>query len=218
MARGKRSRAIPPQEAPYNPLAQIEVGRSVVNALLAKPCGRLPPDPFGGVGVYALYYHGSFDLYRTISSKDCETPIYVGKAIPRGGRTGLGGLGVQPTNELYSRLKEHADSIAAAENLELEDFSCRYLVVDDTWIPLAENLLIRQSPPVWNFVLTGFGSHGVGGPRQSGQLSRWDTIHSGRPDSKKLGPNKITRDEIIQLVVDFFEHGPTGASAGEPET
>jgi hypothetical protein len=42
-----------------------------------------------------------------------------------------------PTGEyLYKRLKEHRNSIEAAENLNIDDFYCRFLVVDDIWIPL----------------------------------------------------------------------------------
>jgi hypothetical protein len=50
---------------------------------------------------------------------------------------------------LFRRLNEHAQSIAQAENLELSDFSCRYLVVDDIWIPLGESLLIEKFAPIW---------------------------------------------------------------------
>jgi len=215
--RQSRRRAIPSQEPSYDPLTRIELGRSVVNALLGRPCGRLPPEPFGGIGVYAIYYHGPFDLYGPISAKDCATPIYVGKAIPRGGRKGLAGLGAHATKELFNRLRDHADSINAAENLDLKDFSCRYLVVDDVWIPLAENLLIAQAPPLWNYVVTGFGSHAVGGKREEGALSAWDTIHPGRPDSKKLAPGKLTRDQIRGRIREFFAKGPT-AARGAPET
>ena len=189
----------------------------MVNALLERPCGPLPPEPFGGIGVYALYYHGRFDLYGPISATDCVTPIYVGKAIPRGGRKGLAGLGVQATNELFRRLRDHSESIRDAENLELKDFSCRYLVVDDLWIPLAENLLIRRAPPLWNYVVTGFGSHAVGGKRETGALSAWDTIHPGRPDSKKLPPGNLTAERIRERVKEFFAKGPAAAS-GAPET
>ena len=32
----------------------------------------------------------------------------------------------------------------AAENLDVDDFECRYLIVDDIWIPLGETLLIGR--------------------------------------------------------------------------
>ncbi len=39
---------------------------------------------------------------------------------------------------LHKRLKEHAESVKTAENLEINDFYYRFLVVDDIWIPLGE--------------------------------------------------------------------------------
>ena len=59
-------------------------------------------------------------------------PIYVGKAVPKGSRKGGFGLGMSPGTVLYDRLREHARSIDQVENLQLADFCCRYLVVDDT--------------------------------------------------------------------------------------
>lgn len=40
---------------------------------------------------------------------------------------------------LTNRLNQHARAIDQVNNLNLGDFSCRYLVVDDMWIPLAES-------------------------------------------------------------------------------
>ena len=45
-----------------------------------------------------------------------------------------------PGSVLFKRLMEHARSIDQAENLNLEDFYCRFLVVDDIWIPLGESV------------------------------------------------------------------------------
>jgi hypothetical protein len=45
-------------------------------------------------------------------------------------------------NVLFRRLKEHAESIRSAQNLDIKDFYCRFLVVDDIWIPLGESLVI----------------------------------------------------------------------------
>lgn len=180
-------------EKPYNPLDKRNLGVSVANALLAGPALPLPPESsFSGAGVYAIYYLGSYSLYEPIAAKnhDAETPlsapIYVGKAIPAGGRRGGGGLSVGAGPVLYNRLREHAESIRQAANLDLSDFLCRYLVVDDIWIPLAETTLIRMFRPVWNGVIDGFGNHAPGKGRYEQQISAWDTLHPGRPWAAKM--------------------------------
>ena len=43
-----------------------------------------------------------------------------------------------PGTALFKRLTDHAKSLDAATNLKLEDFRCRFLSVDDIWIPLTE--------------------------------------------------------------------------------
>jgi hypothetical protein len=68
-------------------------------------------------------------------------------AMPPGARKGLVGLGASPGRKLHNRLREHAGSIVAVRSLTLEDFRCRYLIVDDIWIPLAERLLIGHRDP-----------------------------------------------------------------------
>ena len=166
---------------PYNPLGRIPLGESVVRALLDQPCGPLPPERgFTGAGLYALYYQGGFAPYRPISSHDCQVPIYVGRAVPPGSRAGLGGLKAQTGRQLYNRLSKHAESISAAGNLELADFRCRYLIVDDIWIPLGESLLIGRFRPLWNAIVHGFGLNDPGRHRYGGDRSDWDEIHPGR--------------------------------------
>jgi hypothetical protein len=142
-------------EQPYNPLDKIHLGESVARALLARPVVTLPPsESFIGAGLYALYYTGDFPAYRRIAEQNSHDawalPIYVGKAVPAGARKGGYGLGAAPGEVLYRRLCEHALSIQQTANLALSDFRCRYLVVDDIWIPLGESLLISMFVPLWN--------------------------------------------------------------------
>lgn len=50
-----------------------------------------PPTRFIGGGVYALYYLGEYELYAKLAElnrEDCQYPIYIGKAVPPGWRTG----------------------------------------------------------------------------------------------------------------------------------
>jgi len=107
----------------FNPLDKKNLGASVAEALLGQkvhPLGALPA--FNGAGVYAIYYCGDFAAYAQISRLNREgkflLPIYVGKAVPPGARMGTR-LELAAGKVLYKRLKEHAESIKAAENLDI---------------------------------------------------------------------------------------------------
>ena len=151
---------------PFNPLDKRNLGESVADALLQTEASPLPPEPFIGAGVYVIYYIGSFSAYGQLSAVNRDgqfrCPIYVGKAVPAGARKGGLGLDVAHGQALYKRLPEHAESIKAVQNIDIFDFYCRFLVVDDIWIPLAESMLIERFKPVWNRVLDGFGNHDPG--------------------------------------------------------
>ena len=189
---------------PFNPLDKKNLGTSVADALLEDNLQQLPPEPFLGAGIYAIYYQGDFEPYKKISVKnreiDSRTPIYIGKAVPPGARKGGFGLDEDPGDVLFKRLKEHASSIEQAENLKLIDFLCSYLVVDDIWIPLGESLLIGKFKPLWNYVVDGFGNHDPGSGRYEQEQSLWDVLHPGRKWAVKCRPSKKTRSDIIEII------------------
>ncbi len=133
--------------------------------------------------------------------------IYVGKAVPKGARTGGFGLDAQRGAALFARLKDHGKSIAAADNLDLKDFSCRFLSVDDIWIPLGESLLIERLNPLWNRVVDGFGNHDPGAGRHAGKRSAWDVLHPGRSFAKNLAEG-TSEAEILDGVTRFFDVQP----------
>jgi len=193
---------------PFNPLDKTNIGRNVAEAMLKGPIHSFPPEPFHGAGIYAIYYSGDFLLYKEIaesnSNKEYNWPIYIGKAVPPGARKGGLGLGEDPGNVLYRRLYEHSKSIKSADNLAIDDFSCRYLVVDDIWIPLAENLLIEKFYPVWNMRIDGFGNHDPGKGRYEQKRSLWDTIHPGRSWADKLHPLGIDLEEATHEINSFI--------------
>ena len=197
---------------PYNPLDKENLGASVTDALLACPLVSLPPDePFEGAGVYAIYYRGDHQLYAPITGRgedpQCLVPIYVGKAIPAGGRKGVAKLAPSPGKVLFKRLREHGDSIrqVSKSGLNTKDFSCRYLVVDDIWIPLGESLLITRFKPVWNNILDGFGNHDPGRGRYKGKKSKWDIVHPGRPWAKKCSARTPSKDFLENAVKQHFD-------------
>lgn len=187
-------------DTPYNPLDKKNLGVSVADALLASPVSSLPPETsFIGAGIYAIY----FPAYAPIAERNregrFEAPIYIGKAIPAGARRG-GGLGLTTGPVLFRRLNEHAQSIAQAENLRLADFFCRYLVVDDIWIPLGESLLIERFAPVWNSTVEGFGNHDPGSGRYNSQRPLWDMVHPGRPWANRLRDNRRSAQHILDTL------------------
>jgi hypothetical protein len=189
--------------ASFNPLERINLAKSIEREMLAQECQPLPPGTFGGAGIYAIYYLGSFPAYQPISTGSCEFPIYVGKASPSGSQRG-GFLDAPAGRALANRLREHASSIEQADNLDLADFRCRYLVVEDIWIPLGESLMISHFEPVWNMIVEGFGKHASGAGRAAGRRSMWDTIHPGRPWALAEQPRAETAEEILVEITAFF--------------
>ncbi len=192
------------QEASYNPLAISSIAESVVRELIGRACHLLIGlARFAGAGVYALYYDGDFAEYAPVARRNyqtCESPIYVGKAIPRGGRKGMNVGAAEPGSPVFSRLSQHAESIAAVTNLRIEDFRVRYLIVEELFIEIAERRLIQQFKPVWNVCLDGFGNHDPGKGRYGGQRPGWDEVHPGRAWATKCQPSRLSAAEWSDAI------------------
>ena len=198
---------------PFNPLDKTNLGESVAEALLEMPISELPPvSSFQGAGVYALYYVGGYPLYKPITDLNTNgrfrQPIYVGKAVPKGARKGGYDLSASPGLVLHNRLREHASSIKATPSLDVTHFRCRYLIVDDIWIPLGEALLIEMFSPLWNRVVDGFGIHDPGVGRAAGKRSMWDTLHPGRAYADKCKPHLMSKEQIEAEVRTFLKNRP----------
>lgn len=195
---------------PYNPLDKLNLGKSVAEALLDQPSHPLASiPPFEGAGIYVIYYSGSYPLYAPLSkanTPELRWPIYIGKAIPSGGRKGSNFQSAPTGNFLFKRLSQHRDSVRAASNLDVTDFIVRYLIVDDIWIPLGENLLISTFKPVWNAVLDGFGNHNPGSGRAAGMRPQWDMLHPGRSWATTL-PSHSTSVHDIEARVKAYLAG-----------
>ena len=178
----------------YNPLSVNELGQNAARALMGYPAVPLPPAPsFEGAGVYTIHYDGSFSAYAGIRA---EEPIYVGKALTSDSRS------------LYERLSKHATSIKSAENLDLADFHCRWLVLDRVWVGLTEQVLIDEYRPLWNVVVAGFGINAPGKGRKDQRKSQWDTLHPGRSYAADLPPRKEAPDDILRSIYKHRETPP----------
>ncbi|MCH8148860.1 MAG: Eco29kI family restriction endonuclease [Planctomycetes bacterium] len=85
-------------------------------------------------------------------------------------------------------------------SLDIADFYCRHLIVDEEWIRWGESMLIDRFKPVWNVVLDGFGNHDPGKDRYQGMKPAWDTVHPGRSWAGKLRRNKRSATTLRKAV------------------
>ena len=213
-------------ERAYNPLDKGHLAESIVREFLKRPLQPLPPEkPFTGAGIYALYYKGDFPLYHEVAKSFQEfaakttqkqpAPIYIGKSDPPGSRKGLIAdaidegeddekeasevLASKPKHrKLFSRLRQHAKSISAAKaTLDLKDFECRYMLVDEVWVALGEARLLWWYQPVWNVLGEGLGSNVEGGGRDTTARSVWDILHPGRKESLGIQVAPELEEQIV---------------------
>jgi hypothetical protein len=201
------------QVIPFNPLDKKNLGASVAEALItatAHPLGAVPA--FHGVGIYVIYYSGTFKPYKLLAQQnqnksDPQIPIYVGKAVPAGARKGDALADPSKSRALASRLAEHAESIRYAKStLSIDDFTCRYLIVDEIWIPLGESLLIGKFAPVWNKIIEGFGNHDPGNGRYQGLRPRWDVVHPGRAWAEKCKQREESASDIVRDATSYLSN------------
>jgi hypothetical protein len=194
-------------EIPYNPLDKQNLQETVARALTSRPPVPLAQVPnIDGSGVYALYYSGVFRLYEKLVAKNkaisgAPFPIYVGKAEPSGRRIGSGSKSKK--NRLQDRLNMHANSIRSVRNLEIADFTVRYLAIEEAWVHFCEIALIEEFQPIWNSVLHGFGNNPQGKGREGSTRSLWDSVHPGRPSAESLKDNpsvEKAREEVSKKL------------------
>jgi hypothetical protein len=208
-----RGRALPPAgpsessargPEKFDPLTPLNLARSVERALLDEPVQPLPLDgTFSGGGVYCIYYSGPYEPYAPIVGDSAQMPLYVGSAT----QGGKGMSGVLPSADrpvLLNRLREHARTLEQAEDLVLDDFSCRFIIADDLWAPSAAALLVHHFRPLWNTVVEGFGNHDPGAGRYGRVRPAWDELHPGRSWAARMGPASRDRAEILQAVADHL--------------
>lgn len=126
---------------------------------------------FEGNGVYAIYYHGDTPLYGPLRSPGSTCPVYIGKGAQR-----------ESTQGILARNRFHTKTIQHTQ-LGVENFTFRFVCLPLNLIEFAEYNLIEAYRPIWNRI-QGFGKRfGAGQPsdRPEQLVSRWDTLHSGRP-------------------------------------
>ncbi len=187
-----------------------EIIKDTIRFFNGTPIQPVPPvESFEGAGVYALYYIGNGGLYQQfhqINRLEYRLPIYVGKAVPRGWRQGR--TTASSSTELYRRLGDHAKSIRAAQNLNLSDFLCRFMILENeasSLIGTVEAALIRTYLPLWNCDIDGFGNHDPGSGRYNQEMSEWDLVHPGRKWACKCAKSGKSINEITASITSYFD-------------
>ena len=117
----------------YHNEAFAELCKDAVRAFNGTPVCELPPPRFTGSGVYAIYCTAKKGIYERYGNKvnrmGYNVPIYVGKAVPKGWRQSrTAGVETDNGSALRSRLVHHSKTILAVDNLNLEDFACRFMI------------------------------------------------------------------------------------------
>ncbi len=191
--------------------------RSVVDDaiafFIATPVHNLPPtERFLSGGVYALYYVGDFEPYKRlamVNNKEAVQPIYVGKAVPPGWRTGRNKK--SNSADLNNRLAQHARSIRQTSNLDVDHFLCRFMVLNevegDLVVPV-EAELIRTYRPLWNVSVDGFGNHDPGAGRYNQAISEWDVLHPGRYWVHRMKGEPPPFEDVSNTVRRHFDELP----------
>lgn len=187
-------------ESIFDPTAPSTSGRVVALTLVAQtkhPLAKIPE--FYGAGVYAIYYRGDFAPYAGLKERD--HPIYVGKADPDNPSAKDA---VSQGTKLSARLNEHARSIRkAVTTLDINDFECRFLIVQTGFQKSAEDYLINFFKPIWNSetkICFGLGKHGDSSETRVNKRSPWDTMHPGREWADATAENQKSRETIIEQI------------------
>jgi hypothetical protein len=184
----------------FDPTDPSTAGRVVALTLVAQdrhPLASIPD--FYGAGVYAIYYKGCFAPYGALSGTD--HPIYVGKADPD---NQAAKDAVSQGTKLSARLNEHAKSIRkAASTLSIDDFECRFLIVQTGFQKSAEDYLINFFRPIWNSetkICFGIGKHGDSSTTRGNKRSPWDTLHPGREWADASTENQKAPELILNQI------------------
>lgn len=188
----------------FDPTTPETAGRIVAMALMGQERHAMASIPaFYGSGIYAIYYTGDAPQYAPI--KKTEHPIYVGKADPA---VPHAQDAISQGMQLSKRLEEHAKTIRkAASTLRIEDFECRFLVVQSGFQASAESQLIRLFRPVWNSetrVCQGLGKHGDSATTRQNKRSPWDTLHPGRTWAGHSTDDQQPAATIIRDIANHF--------------
>ena len=199
----------------FDPSDPNTAGRMVALTLVAQPRHSLARIPdFYGAGIYAIYYNGEFPPYASLTRR--AHPIYVGKADPDNPSAKDA---LQQGAKLSARLNEHARNICKAHTtLDINDFECRFLIVQTGFQKSAEDYLINFFQPIWNSetkICFGLGKHGDSADTRGNKRSPWDTMHPGREWANRTTENQKPLHLIIEQIETHLRTHPPYADIHE---
>ena len=170
-------------------------------------------EKFHGTGVYAIYCitkKGIYKNFHQINRTSFDLPIYVGKAVPKGWRQARKNNSKEGLSfALHNRIKDHSRSIQLGAGLELDDFFCRFMILEgkeSDLIGTVEAALIRAYHPIWNTTIDGFGNHDPGSGRYEQAKSDWDVCHPGRKWAEKCQGTHSNKSDLKKRVNDYFNN------------
>ncbi|NIY67135.1 Eco29kI family restriction endonuclease [Streptomyces malaysiensis] len=193
--------------ASFDPLSTEQIANTVCETFERQPLVSMTTEipRFEGAGLYALYYRGvGVALYLPLSA--LQIPVYVGQATSNSAT----GARVRERFPLHSRLKQHRISIIEG-GLPIDEFRFRALLLPDVHANLGENGLRVGYQPVWNSILTGFGSKEQGATTRKSRKSKWDTVHEGR--RRTHGGVVHDVEALVSEVKDHIERQVDGYDA-----
>ncbi|MEZ5305096.1 MAG: Eco29kI family restriction endonuclease [Verrucomicrobiales bacterium] len=182
----------------FNPLDRKTSGKASSKRCSKAMHCRLPKSAPRGAGISQFTTGARLALspaFRTQLRTGSHYPIYVGKAVPKGGRKGA--VPPSPENQTpFARLTDHKESIEATGTLDINELCSGALWSTISGYPLA-NPVIQKFQPLWNIVVEGFGNHDPGKGRYQGRRPLWDEPSStdlGNPlQATKLTARRLSR-------------------------
>lgn len=179
----------------FDPLSTERITNTICEMFERQPLVSMAKEipRFEGAGLYAIYYLGNSDPYKALAN--LQVPVYVGQSLSNNSSTGKKKDGLFP---VCDRLRKHRVSIIDG-GLLVDEFRFRALLMPDVHTNLGEKGLIRGYKPVWNSILTGFGSNEQGSATRKSKKSKWDTVHSGRRRTHGGVVHEV--DELTSAVI-----------------
>lgn len=170
---------------------------------------QFPLKKFNGSGIYALYYNGSNELYKTPNVHNTNSqpyPIFIGRTPANLKANELEEK--KKLTSLYQKIKEQARSIEEAKNLDIQDFTCKCMLLEKEEVLLSEAIeahLVNKYRPTWNSCIEGFANHNPGKGRSKQAPSEWDVVHPGRNWAKKLKGYPKNKKSIRKKLQKYME-------------
>ena len=189
-----------------------EIIKDTIRFFNGTPVQSVPvPEQFHGTGVYAIYCTAKTGVYKNfheINRTSYNIPIYVGKAVPQGWRQARSSNSTESLSyELNNRIREHGRSLEQGAGLKLNDFRCRFMILEggeSDLIGTVEAALIRSYKPIWNSLIDGFGNHDPGSGRYKQAMSDWDVCHPGRSWADKCKGKHAAKSKLLKSIESFI--------------